>query len=147
MLEQILEIVQSSPTAGNLQAYEIVIVKDSQARETLSTAALGQKFIAQAPVVLAFMALPLTSGQRYRDRGVKLYSIQDATIACTYAMLAASALGLSSTWVGAFDEDAVKEVLKADTSHVPIALLPIGYAAQQPFSTPRRTLKQIAREI
>jgi nitroreductase len=40
-----------------------------------------------------------------------LYCIQDATIACTYAMLAATALGLSTVWVGAFDEKIVWEGL------------------------------------
>lgn len=147
LLKELLEVVRTAPSAGNLQAFEIVIVKSQTVREELADAAFGQKFLSQAPVVLAFLALPHTSGKRYRDRGEKLYSIQDATIACTYALLAVSALGLSTTWVGAFDDEQVRKVLGADSSRQPVALLPIGYRAQQPFSTPRRTLNEITREI
>lgn len=98
-IKQIIEAVQTAPSAGNIQAYEIVVVKDPKVRQQLAKAAFGQKFVSEAPVVLAFVALPVISGQRYGSRGAKLYALQDATIACTYAMLAAAALGLSSTWV------------------------------------------------
>ena len=37
------------------------------------------------------------------------FSIQDATLAAAYSQLAASALGLSSIWIGMFDEEKVKE--------------------------------------
>jgi nitroreductase len=87
------------------------------------------------------------SGQRYGARGAKLYSIQDATIASTYAILATEALGLATTWVGAFDEEKVKSILKSDASHIPIAILPIGYGAKGPFLTPREPLNRLSREI
>lgn len=123
------------------------MAKDDQLRQKLAKAAFGQAFVAEAPVKLAFIALPVSSGQRYGIRGAKLYSIQDATIACTYAMLAATALGLSSTWVGAFNDEEVKAILKADTSHVPVALLPLGYGSAGTYTTPRRTLDMIVREV
>jgi site-specific recombinase XerC len=44
------------------------------------------------------------SAAKYRERGARLYAIQDATIACAFAMLAATALGLGTVWVGAFDD-------------------------------------------
>ena len=139
--------MQTAPTAGNLQAYEVMVVKDPEARQKLARAALGQGFVAAAPAVLAFVALPVTSGQRYGARGAQLYSIQDATIATTYAMLAATALGLATTWVGAFHEDEVREVLNAEANQVPVALLPLGYGAAEPHPSPRRPLDKIAREV
>jgi len=147
LIKKILEVIQTAPSAGNLQAYEVVVVKDPQERQKLAKAAFGQGCVTGAPVVLAFVALPVTSGQRYGSRGAQLYSIQDATIACTYATLAATALGLSSVWVGAFQEEEVRPVLKADASHIPVALLPIGYGAEEPLLTPRRSLEDIARSI
>lgn len=119
-------MIRTAPSAGNLQAYQIYVVKDVQVRKNLAAAALGQTFIAGAPVVLVFMALPQTSAKRYGDRGVSLYAIQDATIACTYAILAA-ALGLSSTWVGAFRENEIQQVLGSGVDELPVALLPLGF--------------------
>ncbi len=145
-LQQILETVLTAPSAGNMQAYEIVVVKDLQIKQNLSAAALGQDFITQAPVVLVFFALPLTSAKVYGERGVKLYSIQDATIACTYAMLAATSLDLATAWVGAFRDNQVKAAVGAGEYQVPVALLAVGHAAERPRRTPRRPLQNIVRE-
>ncbi len=147
LIDEILEIVQTSPSAGNLQTYEVIVVKDGNIRKELAAAALGQRFIAQAPVVLVFMALPFESFQRYRERGLNLYAIQDATIACTYAMLAAQSLGLSSVWVGAFENEKVSKVLMTDEDRLPMAILPIGYSIQKPEITLRKPLDDIVRRI
>ncbi len=106
-LSLILETVDAAPSAGNLQAYEVVVVKDPDTRQALSRAALGQAQVARAPVVLVFLAHPLRSAAKYGSRGADLYSVQDATIACAYAQLAATDLGLSSCWIGAFSPEPV----------------------------------------
>jgi nitroreductase len=67
----------------------------------------------------------IRSMSRYGERGI-LYAIQDATIACTYMMLAAHAGGLQSCWVGAFDEEEVKEVLDLPGHLRPVAMLAVG---------------------
>jgi nitroreductase len=76
-----------------------------------------------------------------------LYCIQDATIACTYAMLAATALGLASVWVGAFDEQAVHKIICAEPGHRPIAMLPIGYPNESPRFRRRRALEDIVHRL
>jgi len=146
-LQQILEAVQRAPSAGNLQAYEIVIVKDPQTKQMLASAAFGQSFVADAHVVLVFLALPQVSAKVYGNRGAMLYSIQDATIACTYAMLAATSLNIATTWVGAFSDNDVKAAVGAGEHHVPVALLPLGYAGEKPSITKRRPLQGMVREI
>jgi nitroreductase len=137
-LLQILEACNRAPSAGNLQAYEIYVVSKLSKRMALAGAALGQQFIVQAPVALVFCAHPARATKRYKERGETLYAIQDATIACTYAMLAASSLGLASVWVGAFTEEAVREIIDAPRNHRPVAILPIGYPVDLPEKTPRR---------
>lgn len=146
-LDEILKTTLIAPSAGNMQAYEIVVVKDGVKKDQLVKAALGQSFIAQAPVVLVFVALPLVSMQRYGNRGANLYCIQDATIACTYAMLTAQELGLSTTWVGAFNEEEVRSVVGADSNETPVAILPIGYKNEEPWKTPRKSMKQMIRVL
>lgn len=145
-LHRILEIVNRAPSAGNLQGYEIFVVRQAEQKQALVEAAYDQQFIAEAPVVLIFCANPSRSAVRYRERGESLYSVQDATIACTYAMLAATALGLSSVWVGAFDEQAVRQAVDIPADLVPVAMLPIGYAGKSPRRTSRRPLQDIVHK-
>lgn len=146
---RILDACNSAPSAGNLQAYEIFVVTDTERKTGLADAALGQSFVAKAPVVLVFLAAPKASGSRYGKRGENLYCIQDATIAAAYSQLAAAALGLGSAWVGAFDEDGVSKALDAE-GLIPVAIIPIGYASGKRvrgvhFVTKRKRLEDLAR--
>jgi nitroreductase len=142
-LHRIIEAVNLATSAGDLQAYEIVIVRDSRRKKALSKAAWDQSFIAEAPVCLVFLAYPGRSSGKYGQRGSELYCLQDATIAATFAHLTATALGLGSTWVGAFDDDAVANAVDAPKDKRPIAILPLGYPAEIPQLTPRRAVGEI----
>jgi nitroreductase len=146
-LEQILEAVNQAPSAGNLQAFEIYLVTSADQRTALAAAAFGQDFLAQAPVVLIFCTHAARSQKKYGKRGTELYCLQDATIACTYAMLAATALELSTVWVGAYDEEAVSRSLNLPESQRPVAMLPIGYAAEEPRISPRRILSDLVHKV
>jgi len=147
-LNQILEVVNRAPSAGNLQAYRIFVVKDPKTRQVLSQATGNQECITQAPVVLVFCAEPMRSAARYGARGEQLYCIQDATIACNYAQLAATALGLATVWIGTvFDPETIRETLGIKEGLWPIALLPIGYPAESPKYTSRRPLTELVRLV
>lgn len=145
-LNRILELANLAPSAGNLQAYEIYHVTAARVRAALARAA-DQSFIAEAPVILVFFANPGRSARKYGARGKELYAIQDATIAVTYAMLAATDLGLGTVWVGAFDPMKVTTATGAPPDWIPVAVLPIGYAAEIPGPTSRRSLSDLVRTI
>lgn len=147
VLMRILEAVNRAPSAGNLQAFEVYQVTQPSHREALMRASYDQEFLAQAPLVLVFCAAPARSAVRYTERGEMLYCIQDATIACTFAMLAATALGLGTVWVGAFDEEAVHGIIGAAPGHHPVAMLPIGYPNAEPRIRPRRALEDIVHAV
>jgi nitroreductase len=136
---RILEAARAAPSAGNLQAYEIVVCEDAARRRALAQASLDQLQVAQAPTVLVFFADPERAVGRYGRRG-GLYAIQDATIACTHAMLAAAAFGIGSCWIGAFHKERVVELCGAGGPLEPIALLCLGYPDERPLATERRPL-------
>jgi nitroreductase len=146
-LGRILRTANAAPSAGNLQSYEIYVVREKQLREQLAAAALSQDFLAAAPIVLVFCANRRRNSARYGERGRDLYAVQDATIACTFAMLAAAALGLATVWVGAFDEDDVRRIVGAPAHERPVAMLPIGLAAEAPERPPRRPLGDLVHEV
>jgi nitroreductase len=146
-LREILDAARVAPSAGNLQAYRVLVVRSAEKRGALVDAAYGQSFLAQVPVVLAFVAMPDVAAARYADRGRELYAVQDATIAATFAMLAATALDLGTVWVGAFDTPAVARILGCANGETPVALLPIGVAAESPKARSRRRPEELIREL
>lgn len=139
-IEQILAAANSAPSAGNLQAYDIFIVRNKVKKQELAQVAGGQYFISEAPLVLIFCSVSSRSSSKYGLRGAELYCIQDATIAAAYGQLAATALGVASAWVGAFDEQGVIHVLDLKSEFRPIIIMPLGYSDEQPEITPRRPL-------
>ncbi|MFN3422548.1 MAG: nitroreductase family protein, partial [Armatimonadota bacterium] len=66
--------------------------------------------------------------------------------ACAYAQLAAVALGLGSCWIGAFNDDAVRNVVGIPPNMRPVAILPIGVPADMPEPKERRPLKDLVHE-
>jgi nitroreductase len=146
-IQQILETINRAPSAGNLQSYEVYLVTNRVVMQSLARSTSGQDFIMQAPLALVFCAHPARAAQKYRERGTSLYCLQDATIACAYAQLAVTALGLASVWVGAFDEDAVREAIGVGHELRPVAFLPIGYAAETPARRSRRALVELVHRI
>jgi nitroreductase len=145
-LLKVLEAANSSPSAGDLQAYEIVVVRDKERKERLADAAHRQESVRSAPVVLVFFTHPERSSKKYAERGAELYCLQDATIAAAYAQLAAAALGLGCVWVGGFDEKDVAEAIGAKQDMRPAVILPMGYAAESPRATARRNVDELAHD-
>jgi len=150
-LKRLCEAVISAPSAYNLQSYQVFIVKDRERKYAISRSAFDQNFtkqnfIAEAPVLLVFCADPNRCGSRYGERGSTLYCVQDASIAATFAMLAAVDLGLSTVWVGAFNEDQVMKVVGTDRLR-PVAILPIGYSEETPPPTSRRSVDEMFHEV
>ncbi|MBS3788055.1 nitroreductase family protein [Candidatus Bipolaricaulota bacterium] len=144
-VEKLLKAANSAPSAGNLQSYEIVAIRNKELKDELVGASHGQKFLGQAPIVFAFLQDEERSSKKYGDRG-KLYSTQDGTIAATYLQLAAEDMGLGSCWVGSFEENEVAELLETDKR--PLVLLPVGYPARKPNKdSGRRELDDLVRFI
>ena len=129
MIDEIVRVTKTAPSAGNLEAWDVVIVTDEGIREDLSDAALQQEHIRQAPLIFVVCANYVRSMSRYGERGI-LYAMQDATIAGTYLMLACHAAGLGTCWTGSFDDEMVREVLNLPGHIRPITLLAAGYTKE-----------------
>jgi len=103
-------------------------VADGDRREELARAAHGQSWIAGAPVVIAFSAIYERTTRKYGERGVR-YVHMEVGYAGENLHLQASALGLGTTVVGAYDDDEVAAVLGVPADTRPLALMPVGYPA------------------
>ena len=144
-LRRILEAAHWAPSAGDLQSRDFVVVKDRGTKEELSRAAWDQEFIAEAPVDVVVCANERRASIRYGSRGRDLYCILDAAVATQNLMLAAHALGLGTCWIGAFDDEKVRRILKLPDWERPVAIIPIGCPKETPSPTPRLPLDKIVR--
>lgn len=132
----------SAPSAGNIQPWRFTVVKSLEAKEHLASA-LHQRWATAAPVVIVVSVDPRPCAARYGDRGEMLYSIQDTAAAAENVLLAAVDRGLASCWIGAFDENAVREALGISAPITPVAILPVGYSAEASGRPPRRPVDEL----
>lgn len=138
-LKAVLEAGRLAPSAHNGQEWKFVVVKDKSLREKLSKAARGQKFVAEAPVVIAACAVET---DKVMSCGQTAYPI-DLAIAVDHMTLKAVEEGLGTCWVGAFYEEQVKPVLGIPEDVRVVVLLPLGYSSVEPGGSNRKPLEEI----
>lgn len=139
-LLKILEAARLSPSANNNQPSQFIIVSDKTIRESLLPAYAHQWFI-KAPVIIVACSLP--SNAWARQDGETYWKV-DIAIAVQNMILVAHDLGLGTCWVAAFEEDEVKKVLDIPKGVRVIAMIPIGYPAEQKLSViERKSLEEI----
>ena len=141
MLARILKAVELSPSAKNLQPYNLIIVRDKEKIQELAGTTRNMTFIGEAPMVIAIVADP---ARAYGWIGGKDSSFWiDSAIAMEHLVLAAASEGLGTCWIGAFDEDAAKSVLKVPEHLRIVGMTPLGVSAQEPERKPRKGFKEL----
>ncbi len=147
-LQRIFSSLISAPSAGNLQSYEILVLRDPVLKGLVGEATTAcYDPISQAPLALIFVANAFRSGLKYEQRGINLFCIQDATIAATYVMLAAVDQGLATLWVGGFDTPKVSNLLKLKQGLWPVVIMPVGYSNDIPERRARRSIQEVVHEL
>jgi len=148
VVKRILGAAILAPSAGNCQPWHFIVVRDLTVKKRLAEAAWGQRFLGEAPVVIVVCAEPARSAARYGLRGSQLYCLQDTAAATEHILLTATALGLGSCWVGAFDEKAAAQALQLPDRLRPVAMVPIGYPLRPTDrQTTRRELDEVVTYI
>jgi FMN reductase [NAD(P)H] len=143
-IDKILAAADTAPTAGNFQGFEIFYVSDKEIKEELVKASNNQPYV-NSPLVLVFCMNPSRVKLDFSQKVIMKFSIQDATLAAAYSQLAASALGLSSIWIGMFDEEKVKEIIRTELR--PTSILCIGYPIKKRPAKLRRQLKELIHVV
>ena len=144
MVDKILAAADTAPTAGNFQGFKVFYIKNQKTKEALVEAANNQPYV-NAPVVLVFCMDPSRVKMNFPPEILEKFSIQDATLAAAFSLLAASGLGLSSIWIGMIDEEKVKSILGTDLK--PSSILCIGYPEKRRSPKTRRNLKELIQVV
>lgn len=141
LLRELVELANWAPSAGNLQARDFIIVRDKGMRGALARAA-DQTELAQAPAVVIVCTNAIRVA-KYGARGRELFAIQDAAAATENLLLAAHERGLGAVWMGSFDEDEVRRILTIPDHARPVALLALGWPAENPAPPERLPLSGV----
>lgn len=138
VLTEVLEAARLAPSANNRQDWRFVAVKDRGQIDKL-VSATGQSFIGTAPIVIAGVAL---NPERVMRCEVPAYAV-DVAIAMTNITLAATANGLGTCWIGSFDQEEVKRILKIPEEYKVVQLMPLGYPDEKPEARSRKPLVEV----
>ncbi|MBI4712174.1 MAG: nitroreductase family protein [Planctomycetes bacterium] len=141
-LDRILEATRGAPSGKNGQPWRFIVVRNKTLKEKLVPACRNQSYVAEAPVVIVGCAVEEES---YQKQGGYMKSWPlDLAIAFTHLILAATAEGLATCWIGAFDESEVKKALDIPDKFRVVGLTPLGYPAENP---PHKNRKQISEIV
>ncbi len=135
VLNQILEAGRQAPSAANRQPIRFVIVTDHDLLKSLCDTILT-RFVKSAPALVVGCAdtKSLLTGK---------WAVVDTTIALKNMVVAAWAVGIGSCWIGACDEDKVKELLKIPDKWKVVALVTFGYPAEHPGPRKKKSFEEI----
>ncbi len=131
-IEKLLEAARLAPSAANRQNWKFVIVGDGEIKKKLVKACNNQAFVLTGSHVIAGVVDPTQKWHQV-----------DISIAFEHIVLEAVELGLGTCWIGAFNEDDVKRLLKIPHEKKVVALLTVGYPLESPAPRPRKEIEEI----
>ncbi len=141
VLVKVLEAARLAPTAANRQPFRI-LVGHTDGREEELKRIYGRDWFVQPPLVIALCGL--TDKCWVRADGKSFCDI-DAAIVMDHLILAAADQGLGSCWIGAFDAQAARQILKLPDSVEPIAFTPLGYPTDKPGEKKRKPIVKLVQ--
>lgn len=140
-LRRVLEAARVAPTAVNRQSFQLIVIH-TQGKEELLKTIYPKEWFVQAPLVICACGLPKSNWVRSDGKN---YNDVDVTIAMDHLILAATAEGLGTCWIGAFNSAEARRVLNLPDDVEPIAFTPLGYPADQPREKRRKGLQELVR--
>jgi nitroreductase len=141
VLGRILEAARIAPSACNIQPWHFYVVRDAELRGRMFSEASRMPWAAVAPAIVVACSIPARAWVRGYDG--KSHADIDVAIAMEHLVLAATAEGLGSCWICAFDPRVVRDALALPAELEPVAITPLGYAVEEAAARPRKALEEI----
>jgi nitroreductase len=126
-LDQILEAGRRSPSAGNWQPWDFIVVTGTERLQRLSGVWRGAGHVAGAAAAIAIVA-PQPEDQR--RAALLQYDLGQATMAIA---VAAADLGLGTGHAAVEDQDLARDILQFPSDRFLAYLLSVGYPADRPL--------------
>ncbi len=140
VIKRVLDAARLAPSWANMQGVRYVVVTDKeQVEKVIDATSQKGKFMSASMFIVA-----ISDAKWSGNNGDMAYYMLDVGIAFEHLVLAATAEGLGTCWIGFFDEERLKEVLAIKKSNRVVALTPLGYPDEAPAARPRKALSEIA---
>lgn len=124
LILKILEAARWAPSWRNNQCWEFIVIKDKKVIEKLTESSPAKFY--NAPVYIVACGDPNKSGRR---EGIDYY-IADVANAIENLLLAATAEGLGTCWIGAIPHEAnIRQILSIPESLRIVAIIAVGFPA------------------
>jgi len=176
VIKELIELANLAPTASNLKNRRFFVIQDKKTKKKIFKAACRQSQILETPVVIAVatdmnlhkeqdflkkneiwgMDLWGATIKNYKDNKKfksnwkvwkNLWPIQDADATITTLLLAATAKGLAACWIGTFDAEETRMILKLPKNLKVVALICLGYQKNTPYPQKRKPAKELTTWI
>ena len=112
----------------DVDSHSLTLHHKGDVRLALARSASGQGYIYEAPVDIVICSLYERTTMRYGARGERYVHIEVGH-AGQNIYLQATALGLATVAIGAFNDEQVREVLRLDKQYKPLYIMPVGKTA------------------
>lgn len=142
-LDRILRAAQLAPTAVNFQPFKIYVISTEGKKEILKRV-YHRDWFSEPPYILLVCAI---KDKCWVRRDGKYYGDVDAAIVMDHIILAATAEGLGTCWIGAFDDEAAKQAFDLPDNYEPVAFTPLGYERTSGFDKKRKDLSDLVTYI
>ena len=141
MVEQLLEAGRWAPSASNQQPWAFVVVRDEEIRQQIAQHAA---FFGDREARIEAVPLLIVLCGQVRSQVSHKFLRGELGMAGMQMMLHAHVLGLGSCWIDGLDREAVARILQVPQDMRIIAMLAVGFPAELPVPTSRKSLFEIA---
>lgn len=130
LIMKVLEAGIWAPSGMNNQPWRFIVIKDSKAKEDLSKLTYYSALVKGAAALIALFLDHCASYDYIKD-------VQACGACLQNMLLAAHALGLGAVWIGEIlkAKEQVRELLGAPEGFELMALMALGYPAEEPKGT------------
>jgi nitroreductase len=131
---KIIEAIDSAryaPMAGNNFSLNFIMI-DEQEKINKIAEYSSQDFIAQAKYVVVFLTTPERVINLFGEEKGLTFCKQQAGAAMQNFLLKLTEYALSTCWIGYFNEEKIKKLLKIPEEYIIEAIFPIGFANEKP---------------
>lgn len=146
-LEYILTAAVRSPNACNMQSWHFTAVCGKEEIEKLCPTVYSRDWIKNASVVIIVSTDKEGVEKRFGERGRDLFAIQDTACAMNNILMAAADMGFGGCFIGAFDEDACREMFSLGDRYRPVALAAIGTIDEEVPLRERKPMEEVVRIV
>ncbi|MGB5909675.1 MAG: nitroreductase family protein [Promethearchaeia archaeon] len=127
-VERILNAARLAPTWANMQGVHYIVVQKPEKVKMIWKAIDQKDKFSNAPIFIVGIIKEIASG--INKAGIKYYNL-DFGICFEHLILAATAEGMATCWVGIFDEEKIKDILEIPKKYRVLGITPLGYTIKE----------------